>query len=252
MTNTKFALPIASIDDWNTLLNHQEKVKKIEYDFDPLAYYIAANKLHNTVEIHSFLSSTNESDEMWSSYDPKLKEVVISKEDKEYSNKIRSHFKNKILMKRLKDRHITKYTEELETILSQDNFLNSNQVSIVVKLLDFYKEDIETDKIFKKYKSLEDTKDHTAKIKKVFTHVGCVERNAKSSKKTRYYFSCEDRNLLVHEVSCGSHEQKFLEFILKQNATIGISGIFSIGNQHGYEDFILYKDGHYEFYNANS
>lgn len=229
-----------------------EPEKVIEYDYDPLAMVIEAiNQGKSLTEITGFLINENPAYNSWLE---DFKSIKISEDSKTKSKDIRSYFKNKLVLRRLKKLHMSKYMNELERLLETENTLPVTLSRILVKLPDFYREGKETEMIFKSHISLAKNSnteqyDH---IDDIFTYAGRVFRKAKGEIKTRFYFANGNKNLLLIEANQLDTSDKLLSYIVSQNRPIGIKGIVTKRSQPGYDDFILYQNGNYEFYEPNS
>ena len=221
-----------------------------EFKFDPLLFVVGAQSDgFNNVSIYDLLSNISQ-------YRPEFFEGVLQKSRRDQSkvDAIGRYFKNKILMRRLKGLYVSPYMVKLEEYLENPQKISASQLKIVIKLPDFYREGVETEDILSQHVSLpkQPAKTEHQQIKRPFRLTGAVERNAKNQRTVRYYFADEHNHLLEIEVLRGSKEHKFLKYLVGKKEAIGIDGYFHISHLKGYEDFFLYKDGEFDFYDPNS
>lgn len=232
-------------DDWD-----EEKVdelhsaisKKIllEFNDDPLAIVIDLLAQDRPLyEIHAFLSSQENN--------TTIRAKISSETSKEQAKKIRSYFKNRLIMRRLKNQHISDFMIGLEQIVSDEYRIYQDHISILVKLPDFYRENIETDNLFRNHISLDKDSKTTVHLEENFTFVKAIVRNAKKENIKRLYFKNDKNNLLLHSVSTNSENIQLWDYIIKQNKPIGFKGAVRIAPQIGF-DFKLYQGNYYEFY----
>jgi hypothetical protein len=248
MANTVYINPakVKSIfDEWDEVRvdEHENSVTKtvlIEFNEDPLALVI--DLMAQSVplyEIHTILSSDNENTSL-----RKIK--FASDTSREQAKKIRSYFQNRLVMRRLKNLHISEYMQKLEDLLSHDNRLPESHISVLLKLPDFYRENTETEQLFKQYKSNKSS-EKSVFLDEKFTYVSSVVRNSKSKNCIRHYFKDDKNHLLMHSVDTGSESKALWDYLIKQNKPIGFKGAAGISSQIGYE-FRLYQGNFYEFF----
>lgn len=233
-------------DDWDEekvdeLHSAISKKTLLEFNDDPLAIVIdllAQN--YPLYEIHAFLSSQENN--------TTIRAKISSEPSKEQAKKIRFYFKNRLIMRRLKNQHISDFMNSLEQIMSDDYRIYQDHISILVKLPDFYRENIETDSLFKNYISLDEaSKTTTVHLEENLTFVKAIIRQAKNQNIKRLYFKNDKNNLLLHSVPTNSENIQLWDYIIKQNKPIGFKGTVRIAPQIGF-DFKLYQGNYYEFY----
>lgn len=230
----------------NKKINSTEE-EKIEYPFDIIEFIV--NKIddkHSLVSIHEKISSFQPNEDL-----NRRSVFTFSSDVVERSNKIKSYFKNRLLMRRLKNQHMSKYMECLEELLETPRAIKMSHIKIAVKLPDFYREGTETEEIFKKSVSLDKKASHID-INEVFKFVGTVKRHSAKTNTIRYYFKNEKGNLLLINCLNESKEHRLLDFIARTSPSILIRGNSRISHQQGYEDFLLYHEGDLKFYDPNS
>jgi hypothetical protein len=219
----------------------------LEFEYDPLSLVVeAVDKNVALMEIHAFL--TNQAYETHND----LGNMIITESSLERSKKIRSYFKNRLFMRRLKNQYISDYMVALEAVLENPNSINTDSVAILVKLPDFYREGQETDAIFNVHNSVDKRHNNWTTVNDEFTFVGKVKRYTKQQNRTRFYFANKQKNLLMHETFCGDQQEKMIEFMISTNPKLGFTGYAKLTHQPGYEHFLLYNNGRYDFYVPNS
>ena len=131
-----------------------------------------------------------------------FKSAVIS-EDRAQAEQIRSYFKNRFTLRRLKNQHISPWMTKAEAVLETPKTLREDHISLLVKLPDFYRENTEREAIFKRYKTMPEPSNRytaTTELDSVVRFAGSVERNSKNQKYVTFYFSTEDDYLVAADV----------------------------------------------------
>ena len=242
------AIPI----EWNEVESTEKKVHdpELEFDFDPLAFALAAKpeNLHNC-DIHNILETATEN---LSPETINQRDIIFSniKSYQSQSDNIQRYYRNKILMRRLKGYHLTKFQESLEQLLNNLKKIKRSQLRILLKLDDFYQEDIATDRLFKDYDSI-DGKPITCELDDEFTFVTSIDRFTAKVKLNKYYFKNSKNNLLEIESKIGSNESNLMSYLIQQPSVI-IRGTGVIGHFPHREDFLLYRHRNLRYYDPNS
>jgi hypothetical protein len=214
--------------------------RKIEYNFDPLAFALAAeNQNYQKYQVHLLLESRDPKDFL------SLAEI---KNYESISNNIQKYYRNKLLVRKLKGLHFSNFMKNLEQILDNPRKIKQSQIKIILSLNNFYKEDKATEELFKNYKSLEE-ESINHQLDDVFSFVKIVERFSKKKNSNRYYFANKNKNLLMIESIRESNEDRLMNYLSRQ-PTILIQGNCMITSQPVKNDFLIYSKGNYNFYNA--
>lgn len=240
---------VFSFDDEETL--SQPAVKEdveLSFDYDPLAFAISALDCNRYLftDIHSFL--TNEDPSIFGN--ASIKDLAVTDSAVQHSKKIKKYYKNRLLMRRLKGLYISDYMKSLEELVESTNTIKKSQVKILVKLPEFYKENTETDAIFENCQSIKTAHATITEFDDVFKFVGSVERNAKNDKATRYYFANDKNNFLLYNARNTDKSKHLMDYIIQQDRPIRINGFSSLKPQPGYEDFYIYQEGNFKFFNV--
>jgi hypothetical protein len=224
------------------------------FDFDTLAYTlaaIAANK--NLSEIHTMLVGNSNVFLSPASYSYSEHNTLI-KESANYleaSEQIQRYFKNRQLMRRLKNQYLSDYMISLENLLENIRQVKQSQVAILVKLPDFYREGKETDQLFSQYQSIKESPGQTF-VDDEFTYVTKIERYSNKDNKIRYYFANQKQELLKMEFKTYDRANNLVDYIARQNKPVRITGYSIVKHQPGYDDFLIYIDGDFKFDEPNS
>lgn len=235
------------ITEMTDFTNSKENTKLI-FDFDPLAFVLSAHdqKFHNS-QVHQYLENNI--------LDPANKELrnqilqkISSYEDA--SINIQKYYQNRLLMRRLKGLSFSPFQQTLEQMLINIREIDISCLKILLILNDFYVEDCATDQLFKNYSSIkEQAKTHV--LNDTFFFVRTINRNSKKSNSKRYYFSNSNNNLLVIECKINTIENNLLDYVSRQPRIL-IRGNCSIYHQPGREDFLLYKNGDFKFFDPTA
>jgi len=242
-------------DEWDKIDNAKaesavEKVEQVyHYDFDPLAYTLAAIAENKSLgEIHRMLCG-NINDFLSPSTYGDAEHNTLIKESANYlqeSEQIQRYFKNRQLMRRLKNQYLSDYMISLENLLENIRQVKQSQVAILVKLPDFYREGKETDQLFSQYQSVKGSPGQSF-VDDEFTYVTKIERYSNKDNKIRHYFANQKKELLKMEFKMYDRANNLVDYIAKQNKPVRITGYSIVKNQPGYDDFLIYIDGDFKF-----
>jgi len=153
------------------------------------------------------------------------------------AEEIKKFFRNKILLRRLKNLHISDFMKDLEILLENTARVSVDKIPILVKLPVFYEESIETEKLIRDYtdigsdRGLYDTNEVWKFVKK-------IERNSKSQKANNFYFSNTKNELLRVTVPFREIGNSAWDYVSKKKK-IGIKATLPKTRIQGYE-FCLY------------
>jgi hypothetical protein len=243
------------LDDWMDVSNQpvEKPDPPIAYQFDPLAFTLSAiAKNKHLSEIHTLLL-TADVDDFSKEYYDREREPIVDNIDQyqKSSDAIRRFFKNRLLMRRLKNQPISGFMTNLEEVLENPQQLKQSQVAILIKLPDFYREDQETEKLFKQYQSVSGSMRQEF-VDETFEYVTKIERNSSKDRALRYYFANQKQELLMISFKQNDRSNNLIDYIIRQNQPVIIRGSCMVRPQSGYDDFLLYNDGDFRFYDPNS
>jgi len=224
--------------DWISL---DEELLTLYYDKDPLAEYINLRELgHVTPNI--FQTIVNTPDGPYIAADAFKR---VSEKHYAVAQAVRNHFKNKFMLIRLHAKLLTQFQVDVEKMLEQPLVIHSSNVAAFCKLYDFYLEDKASEEIFKKAKPLPQRLEFYNPQGEI-TFIGSVDRKAKDSVYTTYYWLSVDQYLISKKVK--QSEQAVWQYISKKGK-IKIKGDLLTGITAGH-DFKLAKiiGEHYEIY----
>lgn len=218
-----------------------------DHDDDILAYVVAWMKQgKETFECHSLISQHSRL------VDDEAYKVVLTPEIREEATKIRRHFQNTIMLRSLKDEHVSKWMTSTSELLESPNRIKEDHVRIIVTLPRFYRESKETENIFKGMISLDPTVPYNNEINEVFEYIGCVRRDSRNEKELRYYFKNSKNEVLAMFLPNHSPAVSLWKYVLAKSNKIKIKSFISMSRQPGH-DFYFYKLGNfYELSDADS
>jgi hypothetical protein len=226
------------------------KPKLFKFAEDPIALIcsiLRTAKKPDLCEVHQILELIGEC-----SSGPHQHDVDISMDDRALADKIRSHFINTILLRRIKDMHISQFMTNLEEALDIATPINLEHIKMLVKLPSFYDEFLQTEAIFKGRKSLpEDQYGELIIVDEILTLAGTVKRASKHEKEKRFYFATQDNAILSVFVKNSTQTQPLWNYMSKKDK-FRITGQAIVSSQPGY-DTVFYKLGYeYEITDVNS
>lgn len=223
-----------------TELSKKEKEPVIlEFDDDPLALVCAMIRGNKFLyEIHTALEHIGSKSYEFTN--------CIEEEDRAYASEIRKFFKNTIMMRRLKDYHISNFMIAVEKITDSERTVDKEHIKILVKLPNFYQESKATEKIFSEYVSADKNFKNVIEYNDCISFVGKVRRVSKKENQHRYYFKTTDKNLIGIFVNSADMSLPLWEFISKKEK-IKLRTFLTASQQPGH-DFVFYRmGGDYEF-----
>ena len=128
----------------------------------------------------------------------------ITPEDMMLAKQIRQHFRNKLMMRRLKDQKISGFMQTVDTILDNDQSYNTEMIPVLIKLPGFYEEDIKTSEIFSKAVNPKKiNKMRVVNVDEDLFSIGSVTRDSRTQKIETFYFL--NRNKTLFAASCKSN-----------------------------------------------
>lgn len=218
------------------------KGKVIVFKTDPL-YYVCS-KLRQNVDIPSIYEVIDQI------FKNKENESVLSEnilpEDILEANTIRRYFKNKVMMKHLKNKPIGKFERELEIMFEDEKFLCEDHIKILVKLPQFYNYETQTVDIFNQHSSLQKARGSYL-VDSTYKFVGSTQKNTTRKKYKAFYWAAPDKTLLTVTTDIQEKALSCWEY-LAEKGEIGIRGNASVGTMIG-GDFYVYQLGKtYELY----
>jgi len=177
---------------------------------------------------------------------------VINNDDYNQANKIRSYFKNRITVRRLKNQYISPWMTKAEAVLETPKTVREDHVSLLVKLPEFYRENTEREAIFKRYKSMPqpfNAYKSTTELNSIVRFVGSVERNSKAQKHTTFYFSTEDDYLVAVDVQRSDMGYGLWSWLSSTDKPFGLkSESVAVAHHPGYEFYQMILNSNYEIF----
>ena len=179
------------VDEWDTILEDMSKPKEyLEFNDDPLALVCAMLRAgKDYYDIGATLQGVGTRLNVQIPIDN-----VVESEDRERALAIRKHFRNKILMRRLKNMHISKFMLAVDDIIESPRRIEKDSVRPLMKLPDFYEEDRATESIFNSHKTLP-TRQVTG-LDTTIEYVGTVKRRSSRNKVDIQYWRTPNNYLV--------------------------------------------------------
>lgn len=213
-------------DEVDSQLDKKKQYREHQFTVDPLAvvvdYYNAGKQGHeiydNIVNYNNLHNPTMDS----------LQQAEI----------IRKYFQNKLLMRRLRNEHVSQFMLDMEALLEDCRFVRSDRLPILVKLPALYKESIATEALFKNYNSLVNDRG-IHETNEVWTYVTEISKYLKNEKTANFYFSNRENNLLKIAVPYKDMGVSVWNYISSKKE-IGIKTTLVRMRVKGY-DFCLYN-----------
>lgn len=223
-----------------------EKVVTIRLPYDPLAAVIALLELNYDMStIYSLIRSEMQQELLQQSAG-----LEITTEHVEQARKVRTYFKNRMIFRRLQDQPISDFMRKLERILEYELSIDSDCIAVLVRMPEFYQQNVDTSEIFKRSVSMPGLIGHPITIDSPIKLEGKVVYSDKKPSVTTYYWRTKDDFLIAVNVGMGTALHAPWQFI-SQLENIAISGDFVVSTKAGY-DFKLARPfgGRYELYNT--
>lgn len=244
MTKNIFDIDECTIND--IFSREKRKFEYLDFDEDNLALVCSCLKTEMKLyQIYDILEQVGKKQIKFKG--------IINKDDQEQANKIRSHFKNKITNRRLKNQHISKWMKKTEAVLETPKTLREDHIGLLLKLPNFYDENKEREAIFKQYRSMKNPKDldYTCTNLNSLVHfAGSVDRISKDQKKVTFYFSTEDKYLVAVDVNYSDMGYKLWSWFSQNHQPFRLkSNSVKITHHPGYDFFHMKLDHKYEIEN---
>ena len=171
----------------------------------------------------------------------------ISQEFIDQAEKINRHFRNKLMMTGLKGHDLSNFRVALLDHLENPLNLANKHIKILLRLPDFYQEDIFMKDLQDKYDSVDyqgsDALDMDVE------YVGSIDRVVSRHPHVRHYFKTPNNKLLCFVVAGDNMLKPLVKLITKPNQTVKFRGHAHVQHTKGYPDFNFYMIGNndYEF-----
>ena len=164
------------------------------------------------------------------------------------AEKINRHFRNKLLITGLKGQDLSSFRVALMDHLENPLNLANKHIKILLRLPDFYQEDIFMQDLQDKYNSVDFHGSET--LDTDVEYVGSIERVVSRFAHIRHYFKTPDNNLLCFIVADDNALKPLVKLITNPDRTIKFRGHVVVQHTKGYPNFRFYMIGNnsYEFY----
>jgi hypothetical protein len=165
--------------------------------------------------------------------------VSIEPFAREWSEKIRSYYKNKYFINRFKNREVSQFQQTVEAIISQDHVIKENQFAPLFKLPYFYLEDVEVEKVIKDSESIK------LKVPNIidddFTFVAKVKRFGKRDNRyVRFLLQNSKKQLLSIVITENNTSFPLWNCLYESSSSINYKGHVNTSKFKG-TDFYFYN-----------
>lgn len=171
---------------------------------------------------------------------------TVAQEFIDQAEVINRHFRNKLLMAGLRGHPISAFRIALLDHLENPLNLVNKHIKILLRLPDFYQEDIAMQNLILKY----DTADESKFLDTPIQYVTSVDRVVSNQPYKRHYFKTDANNLICFHLNYDNVIFPFMQYIIKENRKVSFRGNVHIHYASGYTDFNFYMTGsnNYELY----
>ena len=161
---------------------------------------------------------------------------------------INRHFRNKLLMTGLKGYELSTFRVALMTHLENPLNLVNKHIKILLRLPDFYQEDIDIHDLERKYDGVEPGV--SCLLESVIEYVATVDRVVSKHPHKRHYFKTSNNKLLCFNVEDANSLQPMMNYIINSKQPVTFRGSVYGGHITGYPNFSYYMIGgnNYELY----
>jgi len=228
----------AIFDEW---VEEKERPKEyLEYNADPLALVCAM--LRAGKEYYAIGSTLEGVGKRLTKQIPV--DNVIEQEDLERAQKIRKHFRNKILMRRLKNMNVSKFMLAVDELLETPLRIEKDSISPLMKLPDFYEEDKATEALFAEHTSVPVR--NVQGLDTTLEYAGTVKRRTSRTKVDVQYWRAPNNHLVrvtfpLHDMGRSAWECFAKHGKIKINTISG--GVTKVT---GYDYFVYQLGADYE------
>lgn len=174
---------------------------------------------------------------------PEVDQVVIDQ-----AEVINRHFRNKLLMTGLRGQDLSTFRVALMDHLEHPLKLANKHIKILLRLPDFYQEDVVMHDLELKYKCVEIV--HGFMLESVIEHVATVDRVVSKYPHKRHYFKTTDNNLVCFNTEESHAVQPMMNYIINSKNPVTFRGSVYTHRLKGYTNFNYYIPGgnNYELY----
>lgn len=229
----------AVFDEWTQELERPKEY--LEFNDDPLALVCAM--LRKGKQYHDIAEALHGNYQARVTRDIPISQAIEA-EDRERAIVVRKHFRNKILMRRLKNMNISKFMLAVDDLIESPQRIDKESVSPLLKLPDFYEEDKATETIFNSHKTLPAR--NVEDLDTTLEYVGTVKRRNRHTKVDMQYWRTPNNYLVRVTFPLRDMGRSAWEYFAKQGK-IKINTIHGgITKVTGYDYFVYQLGTDYE------
>jgi hypothetical protein len=229
----------AVFDEW---VQESERPKQyLEFDDDPLALVCAmlrAGKHFSDIE-----SALQGNYQTRITRDIPIRDT-IEVQDRERATTIRKHFRNKILMRRLKNINISKFMLAVDDLIESPRRIDKESIRPLMKLPDFYEEDKATEAIFNSHNTLPAR--NKQGLDTTLEYVGTVKRRNSRTKVDIQYWRTPNNYLVRLVFPLHDMGKSVWEFLAQQGKVKIKTEHGGVAKVRGYDYFVYNLSSKYE------
>lgn len=155
---------------------------------------------------------------------------LVTDEDRELAGKVRDYYSKKIMMLKLKNEHISNYTEDLNKFIHSDGTKVVEQTfGLAYRLPQFYFYDMEIDKIFSGRKTVV-SKNIIGNEVKTLSFISKTVLDRRSLKRNEYWFSDENNNVVALYLDKNNPLTGIFEQLIQKPITL--NGLYYAKRKH--------------------
>jgi len=233
----------AIFDEWDVIDNSkaEKPVEYLEFDDDPLALVCAM--LRKGKQYHDIAEALHGNYQTRVTRDIPISQAIEA-EDRERAIVVRKHFRNKILMRRLKNMNISKFMLAVSDLIESPQRIDKKSVSPLLKLSDFYEEDKATESIFNSHKTL--PAHNKQEIDTTIEYVGTVKRRTSRTKVDMQYWRTPNNYLVRVTFPLNDMGRSAWEYFAKHGKVHISTEVGNVIKVTGYDYFVYQLNTHYE------
>jgi hypothetical protein len=178
----------AWLDEWDTNASIEKPKVYLKFDDDPLALVIAMQR--SGEDLPSIMNTLTDIGKRRTT----IATLTVTAEDRAMAEVIYKHFRNKILMRRIKNQNLSKFMQAVDEVVEDRHKIEVDSLAPLIKLPDFYREDIDTAAIFNAHTSVPGSL--RKELDCVIKYVGTVERSTQRFKGEFQYWATPSNHLV--------------------------------------------------------
>ncbi len=227
----------------------QEVAVEYDIDMDPIAYILERRSGSDFASNRKYVNKAMYEELANEFFDKK----VIDPKYNEQAKLIRDHYRKKIFMVTMKKQEVSSFREVVDEIILEPTRLKVSQIPVLLRLPDFYQEDLDMQDLLDNYTSAKSGTsffDMAVEFDGEVQFVKSVNRYGKRADRIRYYFKTEENSLICIVVDQANNLRNLMSYFADKNKTFRLRGPLISSKETGYQDFKFYYTcgSNYEIY----